>query len=620
MTTAGPSILACLPDELLVNIVDHVAAEWHGRRPLCMLALTCKFFQYECEKRIYRKIDLVTTKDLRDILEAFARRPERIASVETLNINYDSHKDIHETFSERQTFNECVKKMVALKNWYAESPFDNFNWNENGGREWVEHDMEVFRRALEGACLHADDGKLSSPVDVGLSKLEELTIHSHGPSSDFWVLDGFHCLFRHPTLRSLHASCFKLPTDIPELEPYARSTALETLVFDECFLMPKSLGRILKTPKNLKHLTLGEVVYNDRRTMFPQPRLTERPEASVEALSAVAHSLETLTHLDPMWKRSNGAVYKQHHIDGPGLRDFHHLTFLDVDPCSFLHQFALSSVQAPPHLETFRIHHALHSDHHDHSFFDLFEELPNFEPYTALSELKTLEFAQAGSLDTEVARTDHICQEDALRERHEYAYKLSKHGINLKIFLQATFQISLVPPYLHNEPAPSLVCVYDAAKLGFRRHVVDVFPLPEHETETETDKLNTRDITTYRNEVRRALQTVHDEMARIRDDSSSNQDFFDDYDDDDDDEEMDVEGDDNEFFDLDSDIHGLDDESLDAEGWFDGDMNVVFGSIEQGLLGGGAVDQEVLRALAEQLGGDGEGEVGGEGGWLELDE
>jgi len=75
--------------------------------------------------------------------------------------------------------------MKALKDWHIESPFDNFKWNDGPGHEWVEQDMEAFRKALEASSwLKSDiaagqqsftigDRGLVRQMDVGLAKLEK---------------------------------------------------------------------------------------------------------------------------------------------------------------------------------------------------------------------------------------------------------------------------------------------------------------------------------------------------------------------------------------------------------------------------------------------------------------
>jgi hypothetical protein len=164
------SLLDVLPPELIVQVVEHLATDRHT---LCSFARTCRLLQIECEKRIYTTIELLSTNDLRAILEAFSRRPERIASVETLNILYRFHHGLGATSQERQAFNSCGAHMKALKEWHIESPFDNFKWDSGPGHEWVEQDMNAFRKALEAASFQLDNAGLMRQEDIGLSKLEK---------------------------------------------------------------------------------------------------------------------------------------------------------------------------------------------------------------------------------------------------------------------------------------------------------------------------------------------------------------------------------------------------------------------------------------------------------------
>ncbi|KAF1967412.1 hypothetical protein BU23DRAFT_424810, partial [Bimuria novae-zelandiae CBS 107.79] len=463
-----------LPDELLVQIVSHLAAD---KPTLCSLARTCRFFQSEAEKHLYNSIELLSTNDLHAIIEAFTRRPERIASVETLKILYRFHSGLGATAEERGLFNQCVKIMKALRHWEIESPYDNYKW-DHGGDEWVLGDMEEFRAALENASLKAQGGALAAVPDAGLAKLERLTIHTHGVSDDFWNLGGYHCLFRHPALRYLHVSCLALPSDLPELEPYAKSTPLTELIFDECEIERQSLGRILATPKRLKRLTLGENVYNINEGRGANPRLTRAPEASLAALKHAAHSLESLTHYDPSW-RLNVDTRKHSPIPGDGMRDFHSLTSLRVDACSFLHRcIVLSHAQAPPNLATLQIRHPRQrltpfGLSGASNLEDFFERLPPYDPYTYLPSLKTLDFVQGASLEDYGDTVATICEEEALRERHAIGFKLRQYGINLRVTLEATWKGGLIPPVLHGEPPPELLCLYDAEVVGFNREPTD---------------------------------------------------------------------------------------------------------------------------------------------------
>ncbi|KAF2871142.1 hypothetical protein BDV95DRAFT_495210 [Massariosphaeria phaeospora] len=574
--TAHPQArpLLALPTELILQIVAHLAVDNKG---LCSLARTCKTLQPLCEDHIYTTIELLSTSNLRDIIEAFARRPERIEVVQTLKILYRFHNGLAATSEERQLFNACVAQMKKLRHWHVESPYDNFKW-ERGGHEWVEQDMEEFRKALEKASLHTGQALLE---DVGMAQLETLTLHSHGAHSDFWELDGFHCLFRHPRLRYLHVSSFSLPADLPELEPYASTTPLTTLIFDECELTIKSLGRILRTPKSLKHLTLGENVANIVRTKGVSPQLTPAPRATLDALVPVAHSLESLTHFDPSWMTRNDLELNLRPVKfgGNGMRDFHQLKYLDCDPCSFFHKdIILTRGLAPPNLETLRLRRPRHH------YNDFFDALPQRDPYIAIDTLKTLEFVQPADCRTIVATPRYVCDADRLKERHEYAYKLYKQGINTKIYMELHIKHGLIPPYLHGEKVPVLLCVYDAMEVGFHRIIVDE-PKDDEDSQIksevhsdsesigdaevsakegvlpETDQLGQADILRLKNEVRRAIT-----LARTQDRRSMHYYFDADEDEGEDapDEQDDIH-DDYTFMDDDDEVDAEDEDALDEE-------------------------------------------------------
>lgn len=166
-------------------------------------------------------------------------------------------------------------------------------------------------------------------------------------------------------------------------------------------------------------------------------------------------------------------------IKGPGMRDFHQLRLIECDRCSFLHQgILLSHTLAPPNLHTFRLRHYKQQD------ISLFEELPPSSPYTRLHSLKTLEFVQpvvAPYRGSAKVVADHICDPDSLVGRHAYAYKLWKHGIDMKMHAEMHKRFSYIPPYLHNEPLPQLLLVYDSVELGFYRHVQDGTVVAPHE-------------------------------------------------------------------------------------------------------------------------------------------
>ncbi|KAF2629200.1 hypothetical protein BU25DRAFT_489822 [Macroventuria anomochaeta] len=462
-----------LPNELTLAVVQQLA---NDNRTLCILAQTCRGFQQLAEEHIYKTIKLRSVRDLQRIISAFVARHDRVRAVQTLKILYRWSEHLEVSLERRKAFNECVAQMVSLREWHIESPYDNFKW-EKGGHEWVEGDMARFRQALEKACVEgaqekerfARDQQLCRSLQrtVGLAQLESLTIHSHGAHADFWPLDGFHCLFRHPSLRYLHVSCVTFPETLEVLESCKRTTPLTTLIFDECILEPKSLQHILGTPETLRHLTIGENVFNINRTHRCDPRLSPNPAAALEAIAPVAHSLETLTHLDSKWRLNpDKHLVTRRRVPGSGLRHFHSLRTMECDTDSFLHEaIVMHHDLCPPNLDTLIVRR------HFYVAENFFDYLPDAGIYTTLPSLNTLELRQSAASLNKLSTSEYICEPDRLRNRHAYGYKLSRSDINFKVSIELGRGSSLIPPYLHGEPAPEVRCLYDASKIGFRRRV-----------------------------------------------------------------------------------------------------------------------------------------------------
>jgi len=462
-----------LPTELVILIVDQLSDD---NQALCTLARTSRALQQLAEEQIYKTIQLFTVKDLHNIVQAFTYRHDRVRAVHILKLQYQyDEKDLGENIDIRKTFNECIAHMVNLREWHIESPYDNCHWDEGlGPEQWVEGDMERFRAVLESACLEGPieterieaERRLGKSFErtVGLALLESLTIHSHGTDSDFWDLGGYHCLFRHPTLRHLHISCVSFTDTVPELCMYkGKKTPLTSLEFNECELSPEALTDILRMPAKLEHLTLGENVWNTRRAKKIKPRLTQNAHASLAALDAVAHSLKSLKHWDPSWKLDLDS-HKPRRINPTpnGMRNFHALKYLQCETTSFLHQAIIMNHEvAPPNLETLRL------CRHWNEPVDFFEHPPNVETYLALPSLSTLELMQSSWCWLEMSMADYVCDEERLRNRHAYAYKLFKAGINLKVLIEMHRDGSLIPPFLHGELTPVTDCVYDAKQVGF---------------------------------------------------------------------------------------------------------------------------------------------------------
>ena len=533
-----------LPNELALLVIECLA---HDSSALCALARTCRGLQYPAEAQIYKHIDLFSVTDLYAIIDAFACRYERARAVHTLKIQYQYEpEDLQDSQSTRKLFNACVAHMVNLREWHIESPFDNCRWLEEGGQEWVERDMVHFQHILEAACVNGPveaehvlaEQRLGRVVErtVGLALLQRLTIHSHGTKEDFWDLDGFNCLFRHPNLRHLHVSCITFPEEeIPSLAPYAQSTPLTTLIFDECELELESLRSILRTPAALKHLTLGENIFNIHGSKSSNPRLSRHASSTIKVLSVVAHSLESLTHLDPSWRSRLYFNLNKQSIRpaGDGMRSFHSLKYLECDTNSFLHRAVIMNPDlAPPNLDTLRLRR------HWEVSPDFYEEPPVVDYYMALPSLSTLELMQSSFMLYDYSNADRICQGDRLRNRHAFAYKLYKARINFKLLIEMHSNPNLIPPYLHGELLPIIHCLYDASKVGFRRRTrkhPEAIPgilspdsvettsqahMPSNGTtdeNPETDQLADADFQRLVNECHRAINDIRLNFIRQRD-------------------------------------------------------------------------------------------------------
>jgi hypothetical protein len=156
-----------LPNELALVVIDHLQ---NDNKTLCALARTCRDMQHLAEERLYKRIELLSVKNLHAIIEAFTSRHERVRAVQTLKILYQyKDNDLKDSAEIRTTFNECVARMVNLREWHIESPYDNFHWEGAGGEAWVRGDMQRFRRALDTACVEGpiEAGKITAEQRLG---------------------------------------------------------------------------------------------------------------------------------------------------------------------------------------------------------------------------------------------------------------------------------------------------------------------------------------------------------------------------------------------------------------------------------------------------------------------
>ena len=128
----------------------------------------------------------------------------------------------------------------------------------------------------------------------------------------------------------------------------------------------------------------------------------------------------------------------------------------------------------------------------------------------------------AHRLDT--AKSEYICDEERLRNRHAKAFKLHKASINLKMSLELHKSEGLIPPYLHKERVPIIECLYDASMEGFKSFIRKEVTDEDGETtdslareEAETGQLSDMDISLLKSKTRRlTLSMKHSLVNRGR--------------------------------------------------------------------------------------------------------
>jgi hypothetical protein len=107
-----------------------------------------------------------------------------------------------------------------------------------------------------------------------------VTLHSHGngEGSARYDIGNSTIIFLLPNLRSIKLSCYNIGTNenldevLSKNHKYLsayKSTALETLIFDECNIDFEGFKFLLKLPKALKNLTIGERMHHTSSSIVP---------------------------------------------------------------------------------------------------------------------------------------------------------------------------------------------------------------------------------------------------------------------------------------------------------------------------------------------------------------
>ncbi|KAF2267162.1 hypothetical protein CC78DRAFT_614326 [Lojkania enalia] len=462
-------VLLGLADELLLSIITQI----DDRKALCNLAATCSYFQDLVEPFIWSKLSI--RSGLRALLTApvFRNRPKRLEYVRELVVRYpeDDEKGI-------ENFDDLLPRMTQLRSLNIESPCPNDSMWRHGAefRSWTRINYQ---------SAFANSVRCSNPDPV-LPMLQSVTLHCHTDDDE----GGFSFnetapIFYHRTLRHITISCTNFDSNGYSwvTQRTTKSSPLQSLKLIECNVYVAFLEKVLRLPKALKELSIGERLhaFNDCKPRPGEPR-TQHPYF-LDALQHQANSLERLAHIGGMLKYAHSW---QLDLEGAAkLRNLRKLRHLDLGfesvLCTYLQQDG-----CPASLETLRLSDEAWVDDpqvwsNDHTSFIVrhtHEKLINkVDRKINISICFTVGSGASGW----PARRLKLAWDDkenpaSSAQRRKYVYgaasALKARGAHFQIFGQDFLGgISYIPPYMCGEEEPKEVLWYDSDefwKLGGR--------------------------------------------------------------------------------------------------------------------------------------------------------
>lgn len=320
---------------------------------------------------------------------------------------------------------------------------------------------------------------------------DAVTLHGHASKDDPFHLGCGSAIFAHPTLRELTLTDATIEMDLrlSDVPPCRlKSTPLQSLTFLECHVYIAALDVILCFPTWLRKLSVDEVRYHDGRIhTYPPFRLqstTAHPDF-VRVLRRVAPTLEELVHncgrLLPEWSSVNNIEANIWGSSSP-LITFPFLKRLEMSANSIL----LSQVIECPELSVWRINNSnllygSHANRGTELLIDTLELCRHLLNQARVLILNHKPLRQPLTLDVvynysvrPLVRCRHWWVDDdrpwvrmnRLRV-YEIATVLKARGSRFRIFGETLGRIGIefAPPFLHGEPRPREVCLYDSARL-----------------------------------------------------------------------------------------------------------------------------------------------------------
>lgn len=281
-----------------------------------------------------------------------------------------------------------------------------------------------------------------------------MTLHSHpsGEESTRYELGEGAIIFLLPTLRYIMLSCFDIGmhedfeevlSRNPKYMNSDKTTALKTLIFEECNIHFESFETLLKLPKALENLTVGERMYHTSDDVVPigfRSNLLEfiKPQRS------------TLKY----FKHMGGGRYWSHaHMLPHYKEDIAFLSALETIELGPALGRKYLSQHLPPNLRKVRFLMAFPTDlERENNFFD--------HPFWSSS------FKNSGHLhqiDLVLYRTqdDEFWNSFWRRESvNSIATKLRKENTELAIYQPKFCKRALIPPYMYGEEMPEEELLY----------------------------------------------------------------------------------------------------------------------------------------------------------------
>ncbi|QDS69072.1 hypothetical protein FKW77_009969 [Venturia effusa] len=463
METATSQFLA-LADELLIEIISLI----QDRQSLCALARTCSRLQDLTQDFIFHSPLIRNGDQARALAHLFSSGRIRSSAVHDLQIRWR-----HTVEDGIEDINSVLTSFTQLRNLRIESPCCNDGpWIEqpekpaipwtSGGRIDI---TGLFETALDRS------GELSTPL---LGQLQSLTLHSHGngEGSARYELGTGAIIFLLPSLRYIMLSCYDiglhedLEAILSQNLKYAnarKTTGLRTLIFEECNISFESFKTILKLPKALENLTVGERMYHTSASVMP---MGFRPNF-LEALSPQRSTLGYLKHMGGgrYWSQAYLLPHFQEDVSClPALRT------IELGPAlgaKYTSQHLPPTLLTVRFLMTFPTDLGRENNFFDHPFWSASSSSTSSSSpsttSTSTSSTTTTTDTPSHRIDVVFYRTPDTAFWDPPWRRDcvdRIAKRLQEQNTAFAIYQPRFCKRSLIPPYMYGEELPVEELVY----------------------------------------------------------------------------------------------------------------------------------------------------------------